>query len=99
MNDLALLPDWGIGEIALVVVAALLFALALVSGRWPLWLIGYLAVFAALILALAAGSAHHARQLGPGALPPIMAQPFAGSGVLDDATRSAQLATRTVSPS
>lgn len=99
MNDLTLLPDWGIGEIALVVVAALLFALALVSGRWPLWLIGYLAVFAALILALAAGSGHHPRPLGPGAPPPITAQPFAGSGVLDDTTRSAQLATRTVSPS
>jgi hypothetical protein len=99
VNDLALLPDGGIGEIALVGVAALLFTLALLSGRWPLWLIGYLAIFAALILALVAGWAHQPRPLGAGAPPPITAQPFAGSGVLDDATRSAELAVRTGSPS
>jgi hypothetical protein len=98
MNGLALLPDWGIGEVALSVIAVLLFALAVATGRWALWLIGYLAVLAALALALVAGWAHRPEPFGAGPPPTTAAQPFAGSGVLDDATRFADLTMRACDP-
>lgn len=98
MNELALLPEWGIGEIALIVVAALLFALAVTSGRWAAWLLAYLAVLAALILALAAGWAHRPGPLGAGEPAWTAAQPFAGSGVFDGATRVAELTMRASDP-
>jgi membrane protein implicated in regulation of membrane protease activity len=58
MTNMGLAADIGTTVIALAGVALLLFFLAIWSGRWGVWLAGYLFVIVALAVALLSGNVH-----------------------------------------
>jgi hypothetical protein len=57
VSDLALAPIWGIGAVVLAGLGLILLLLAIVTGRWPIWLASYLVLLFALALALLGGTA------------------------------------------
>jgi hypothetical protein len=71
--------SWPAAAAALAVLGLLLFIVAIRSGRWGVWLAGYLVALLALVIALAAGHNRAAATTPTGMA--VVAQPSAGPGV------------------
>jgi hypothetical protein len=78
------MPGWALAFALLAALAVVLFAIAIRSGRWAVWLAGYAAAVLALAVALVANHERDGRtgEASP-ADPPGVTQPSGTYGVLD----------------
>jgi peptidoglycan/LPS O-acetylase OafA/YrhL len=76
-------PTWTVAVAPFGALALLLFAVAIRSGRWGVWLAGYVVVVLALAIALVSNHERDSRADAPEPAPPPAAQPSAQSGVID----------------